>query len=154
MLIQTEKESSRDDDDDDKSQTETDSSGDDDDDSDYDWWSRYYNSLKEQPKHGKDYTCTGCDSMMIYTGELEKEKDFNGFTDVVQKFALHRGKGARDPEEQAGQPVGYFKGALKVYETSSLTPAPALMFSSVPSTDPVEVIVRVYVIKVQVDFYS
>lgn len=82
---------------------------------------------------------------MIYPGELEEVKDFDGFTDLVQLFALHRGKGGRDPEEQEGQPVGYFKGALKVY---AVTPAPALMFSSVPSADSVEIIVRVYIIKV------
>lgn len=86
--------------------------------------------------------------MKLYPGELEKA--FNDFTDLVQTFALHRGKGSRDPEEQVGQPVGYFKGALKIYEVGSTgsRPAPVLMYSSAPSADPVQVIVRVYVIKV------
>ena len=86
--------------------------------------------------------------MVFYRGELEKA--FNEFTDLVQTFSLHRGKGSRDPEEQAGQPVGYFKGALKIYEMNSLGPAPVLMYSSAPSADPVEIIVRVYIIKVYV----
>lgn len=128
-------------------QAEQDSSRDDDDD-DSDWWSKYYNSLpnEDQAQDNKDNDNKGKDYMAFYHGELEKA--FNEFTDLVQTFALHRGKGSRDPEEQAGQPVGYFKGALKIYEMNSLGPAPVLMYSSVPSTNPVEIIVRVYIIKV------
>jgi hypothetical protein len=85
--------------------------------------------------------------MVIYPGELEKE--FNDFTDLVQTFALYRGKGSRDPEEQAGQPVGYFKGALKIYEMNSLGRGPEMVYSSAPSADPVQIIVRVYIIKVE-----
>ena len=80
--------------------------------------------------------------MVIYPSELEKA--FNTFTDLVQTFALYRGKGSRDPEEQEGQPVGYLKGALAIYEVDS----PGLVYSSAPPPDPVQVTVRVYIIKV------
>ena len=118
-----------------------------DDDSDFDWWSRYYCSIEGRSQDD----CKQYGHLEYYRGELEDA--FDGFTDLIQTFPLYRGKGSRDPEEHAGQPVGYFKGTLKVYpipesDTSSSTPAPPLMFSSVPSTDPVEVIVRVYIIKV------
>ena len=73
------------------------------------------------------------------------EKAFNDFSDLVQTFALHRGKGSRDPEDQAGKPVGYFKGALTIYEKN---PSRGLIYSSVPSNAPVQVIVRIYIIKV------
>ena len=129
-------------------QAEQDSSRDDDE-SDADWWSKYYNSLNKnegQPQDDKDNDNKGNDWMVIYPGELEKA--FNDFADLVQTFALNRGKGSRDPEEQAGQPVGYLKGAIKIYEMNPLGLAPVLMHSSAPSSDPVEVIVRVYIIKV------
>ena len=87
--------------------------------------------------------------MMIYPRELEAA--FNGFSDVAQMFPLYRGKGSRDGKEKSGQPVGYFKGSFKAYpvpkDVSSTNTK--LKFSNTPSTDPVEVIVRVYIIKVK-----
>ena len=88
--------------------------------------------------------------MAVYNGELEEA--FNGFTDLVQTLPLYRSKGDIK-ESSAGQPVGYFKGSFKAYpipedEGASM---PALIFSNIPSSasEPVEVIVRVYVIKVK-----
>ena len=68
-------------------------------------------------------------------------------------FPIYRGKGSKDRTEKSGQPVGYFKGSFKVYTlpaqaTGDECSTPKLKFSNLPSTDPVEVIVRVYVIKV------
>ena len=99
---------------------------------------------KEQPLDDGDSDKKVHDRMMIYPGELEKA--FNDFTDLVQTFALYRGKGSRDPdlEEQEGQPVGYFKGALTIYEVDSH----GSVYSSAPPPDPVQVTVRVYIIKV------
>ena len=45
--------------------------------------------------------------MQIYDKELEEF--FNHFTDLVQTFPLHRGKGSRDPEDPKRKTVGYFK---------------------------------------------
>ena len=97
---------------------------------------------KKQPQDDDDSNKKVHDCMMIYPGELEKA--FNDFTDLVQTFALYRGKGSRDPEEQEGQPVGYFKGALAIYEADSH----GSVYSSAPPPDPVQVTVRVYIIKV------
>ena len=116
--------------------------------SDFDWWSKYYYSIGDATKTQKGYVDQGYDGMAIFNGELEEA--FNGFTDLVQTLPLYRSK--RDPEESSEQPVGYFKGSFKAYpvpedEAASI---PELIFSNIPSTanDPVEVIVRVYIIKV------
>ena len=87
--------------------------------------------------------------MVIYPGELEAA--FNGFTDIAQMFPLYRGKGSKDRKDKSGQPVGYFKGSFKVY---SQPEEDTTKFSNPPSTDPVEVIVRVYVIKVMHDIHA
>ena len=113
--------------------------------SDFDWWSKYYYSIGDTRRTQKSYVEKGYDRMVIYPGELETA--FNGFTDVAQMFPLYRGKGWKDRKEKSGQPVGYFKGSFKVYSQPNGDTA-AMKFSNLPSTDPVEVIVRVYVIKV------
>ena len=82
--------------------------------------------------------------MVVYPGELEAA--FNGFTDVTQSFPIHRGKGSKDRKGKSGQPVGYFKGSFKVYPQST----PPVKYPKHPSTDPVDVIVRVYIIKVNI----
>ena len=88
--------------------------------------------------------------MAVYSGELEEA--FNGFMDLVQTLPLYRSK--EDLEESsAEQPVGYFKESFKAYpipEDEGASSMPTLIFSNIPSTanEPVEVIVRVYVIKV------
>ena len=88
----------------------------------------------------------GYDSMTIYHTELEEH--FNRFTDLAQTFALFRGKGSRDPEDAKGEPVGYFKGTVKMYPLpDDGSPEPERMLAHIPSTDPVSVIVRVYVIR-------
>ena len=113
--------------------------------SDFDWWSKYYCSIEDKRRKQTDYIDKGYDCMMVYHSDLETV--FNGFTDFVQTFPLYRGKGLRDPEDKDGQPVGYFKGSLKVYklqEEESLLPE--LNIPSFPSS--VEVVVRVYIIKV------
>ena len=88
--------------------------------------------------------------MAVYDGELEEA--FNGFTDLVQTLPLYRNK--TDPEERSEQPVGFFKGSFKAYPVPEDDAAsmPELIFSNIPSTanDPVEVIVRVYIIKVSI----
>ena len=111
--------------------------------SDFDWWSKYYYSIGDARRTQKSYVEKGYDRMVVYPGELEAA--FNGFTDVAQMFPLYRGKGSKDKKGKSGEPVGYFKGSFKVYSQS--TPSP-MKRPKLPSTDPVEVIVRVYVIKV------
>ena len=70
---------------------------------------------------------------------------------MAQTFALHRGKGSRDPNEEAGQAVGYFKGSVKMYPLpDDGSPEPDRILSNIPSTDPIDVVVRVYIIRVGV----
>ena len=117
--------------------------------SDYDWWTKYYCSTGDA-KGTQDYIDEGHDLLKVYPSELEES--FNYFTDFIQSFALHRGKGSRDPEEGRGQPVGHFKGSLKAYPIpdDESKPMPKSIFSNMPSsaTFPLDVIVRVYIIKV------
>ena len=118
--------------------------------SDFDWWSKYYYSIGDTRRTQKGYVDQGYDGMAVYNGELEEA--FNGFTDLVQTLPLYRNKGDLGEESSAELPVGYFKGSFKAYPIPEEEGAsmPALIFSNIPSTasEPVEVIVRVYVIKV------
>lgn len=87
--------------------------------------------------------------MEVY--ECELEESFNNFTDFVQTFALHRGRRSRDPEDKMGQPVGYFKGAVKAYSIPEdpSEPIPKMIFSnmSASAANLMDVIARVYIIK-------
>ncbi len=72
------------------------------------------------------------------------------FEDLAQTFPLYRGKGARDSGEGGGQVVGYFKGSIKIYPLpDDGSPEPERVLVNIPSTDPVDVVVRVYVIRVR-----
>ena len=71
------------------------------------------------------------------------------FTDLAQTFPLHRGKGSRDPDELGGQTVGFFKGSVKMYPLpDDGSPEPERILVNIPPTGPVDVVVRVYVIRV------
>ena len=121
--------------------------------SDYDWWTKYYYSIGETSKIQPGYAEEGHDRLEVYDCELEES--YNNFTDFVQTFALHRGRGSRDPEDKMGQPVGYFKGAVKVYPIPEdpSEPIPKMIFSnmSTSTANLVNVIVRVYIIKARIE---
>ena len=69
------------------------------------------------------------------------------FTDLAQNFSLSRGKGSRDPEDVGS--VGLFKGTVKMYPLpDDGSPEPKPLLANIPSTDPIEVVVRVYIIRV------
>lgn len=69
------------------------------------------------------------------------------FTDLTQTFPLSRGKGSRDPEDVGA--VGYFKGTVKMYPLpDDGSPEPKPLLANVPSTAPIDVIVRVYIVRV------
>ena len=86
-------------------------------------------------------------SLQVYNGELEDA--FSDFSDLATNFPLFRGKGKRDPDDPKGQVVGLFKGALKVYPLpDDGSPDPPKVLANLPSTKPVNVVVRVYVVRV------
>ena len=73
------------------------------------------------------------------------------FIDLAQTFPLFRGKGSRSPEEQSDHAIGYFKGGIKMYPLpDDGSPEPDRVLCNIPSTDPIDVVVRVYVIRVGV----
>jgi hypothetical protein len=118
----------------------------------YDWWSKYYASLgdSEEAIKAGEYTKYFPDNgrLQLYNCPLEDVPGFDGLEDLVSMFELFRGKGSRDPDDSASNICGKFKGAIKMYplpeDDSEDLP---LMFSHIPSTAPVPVIVRLYVVR-------
>lgn len=112
---------------------------------DIDWWSKYYASLSDYDKCG-DYIERGYDKIIVYEQELEKVDVFEKFQDMVKTFELHRGKAK--PGEDATI-VGEFKGAFHVYPLpgNPNLPLPPRILRNLPPSEPVECLVRVYVIK-------
>lgn len=86
------------------------------------------------------------DRIIVYPNELEEA--FTGFMDFLQTFPLYRSEGLRSQDKFTEQPVGYFKGSVVAYQLPEKGPEPIL--SNIPPSlsDPIEIIVRVYVIKV------
>ena len=83
----------------------------------------------------------------IYKGTLEDE--FNDFSDLITSFPLYRGKGKRDPNNPKGQVVGLLKGSVKRYSIpdGDESKEPKYLVT-LPPTDPVKVLVRVYIVRV------
>ncbi|XP_064383023.1 myoferlin-like isoform X2 [Halichondria panicea] len=112
--------------------------------SDFDWWSKYYYSCGDERRTQAEYVEQGADKLVVYPTELEEA--FNRFTDLTQTFPLTRGKGSRDPEDVGA--VGYFKGTVKMYPLpDDGSPEPKPLLANVPSTEPIDVVVRVYIIR-------
>nr|XP_061806710.1 otoferlin-like [Nerophis lumbriciformis] len=95
------------------------------------------------------------DEMMVYNKELENE--YGQFEDWLHTFNLYRGK-AGDNDEHAlddDRIVGRFKGSLCMYKlplseeiTRDVGFDPNMgMFQSIPHNDPINVLVRVYVVR-------
>ncbi|XP_073239418.1 myoferlin-like [Porites lutea] len=112
---------------------------------DIDWWSKYYASMEDYDKCG-DYIEKGYDKFVIYDKQLEKVDIYEGFQDLVKTFDLHRGK--VKPKEDAIV-VGEFKGSFHVYPLPSdpNLPLPPRILRNLPPSEPVECLVRVYIIR-------
>lgn len=112
---------------------------------DIDWWSKFYASLGDYDKCG-DYMNRGYDKLMVYDTILENIDVFEGFQDLVKTFELFRGK--VKPGEEATV-VGEFKGSFHIYPLPSdpTVPLPPRILTNLPPSDPVECLVRVYVIR-------
>nr|XP_039273403.1 myoferlin-like isoform X2 [Styela clava] len=112
-----------------------------------DWWSKYYASIGDADKCGQ-YLSTGMDTIKVYRSELEKQEPYNRFSDFIQTFELFRGKQGKD-DDDAPPVVGEFKGAIFMYPLPAdpNDPMPERIFKNIPSTDPVEVKVRIYVVR-------
>ncbi|XP_077949255.1 otoferlin isoform X3 [Gasterosteus aculeatus] len=95
------------------------------------------------------------DELVVYDKELESE--YGNFEDWLHTFNLYRGK-AGDDDEQAlddDRIVGRFKGSLCMYKlpvSEEITREAGFdpnmgMFQSIPHNDPINVLVRVYVVR-------
>ncbi|XP_030626208.1 otoferlin isoform X1 [Chanos chanos] len=96
------------------------------------------------------------DELLVYNKELESE--FENFEDWLHTFNLYRGKAGDDDENSMPDEdriVGRFKGSLCMYKLplgeemvrdSTFDPNMG-MFQNIPHNDPINVLVRVYVIR-------
>lgn len=141
----------------------------------FDWWSKYFASVSgaggaarvskgeklvelfttdkagdkaDFQDHTRKYLSKGYDTLKIYHRELEKVPEFRGFNDFIATFPLYRGKtkSSKDDEDDDGT-VGEFKGAFRIYPVpEEATELPDTMFTNLPSSEPIECTVRVYVV--------
>ncbi|NXD46338.1 OTOF protein, partial [Copsychus sechellarum] len=99
------------------------------------------------------------DELKVYNKELEAE--FDNFEDWLHTFNLLRGK-IGDNDDNATEEeriVGRFKGSMCVYKvplpediTKEAGYDPTFgMFQGIPSNDPINVLVRVYIVRVMMD---
>uniref|UniRef100_A0A8C5TJ51 Otoferlin n=1 Tax=Malurus cyaneus samueli TaxID=2593467 RepID=A0A8C5TJ51_9PASS len=106
-----------------------------------DWWSKYFASIETMKE--------------VFHKELEAE--FDNFEDWLHTFNLLRGK-IGDNDDNATEEeriVGRFKGSMCVYKvplpddiTKEAGYDPTFgMFQGIPSNDPINVLVRVYVVR-------
>ncbi|KAK3744957.1 hypothetical protein QZH41_000287 [Actinostola sp. cb2023] len=111
-----------------KSENEKDKDSKDDDDEDsLDWWSRYYETIKDQEKSDKPAASSkkkphkkeeeseeekrrkAIPRITIFKRELEEMLDFNGFNDWLHSFSLYRGKKSAEDDDDDHRIVGKFK---------------------------------------------
>ncbi|XP_026527237.1 otoferlin [Notechis scutatus] len=95
------------------------------------------------------------DEMKVYPKELETE--FDNFEDWLHTFNLLRGKIGDDDDNSADEDriVGRFKGSLCVYKVplpdditkEAVYDSTFGMFQGIPSNDPINVLVRVYIVR-------
>uniref|UniRef100_A0A3Q2WTE5 Otoferlin n=1 Tax=Haplochromis burtoni TaxID=8153 RepID=A0A3Q2WTE5_HAPBU len=106
-----------------------------------DWWSKYFASIETLTEQ-------------VYPKELES--DFGNFEDWLHSFNLYRGKAGDDDDQNVTDEdriVGKFKGSLCMYKVSDDMPRDMNfdsnmgMFNNIPSNDPINVLVRIYVIR-------
>uniref|UniRef100_A0A4W6EW04 Otoferlin n=1 Tax=Lates calcarifer TaxID=8187 RepID=A0A4W6EW04_LATCA len=139
-----------------------------------DWWSKYFASIetltevrnrmlaqgkgkKEKRKPAIDpleKKKPKLDELKVYPKELESE--FDNFEDWLHSFNLFRGKGGDDDDQNVTDEdriVGKFKGSLCMYKVSDDMPRDMSfdsnmgMFQNIPHNDPINVLVRIYVIR-------
>uniref|UniRef100_A0A665X9R8 Otoferlin n=1 Tax=Echeneis naucrates TaxID=173247 RepID=A0A665X9R8_ECHNA len=105
-----------------------------------DWWSKYFASIDTLTE--------------VYPKELESE--FDNFEDWLHSFNLFRGKGGDDDDQNVTDEdriVGKFKGSLCMYKvTDDMARDTSFdsnmgMFQNIPHNDPINVLVRIYVIR-------
>ncbi|XP_057672230.1 otoferlin [Diorhabda carinulata] len=112
---------------------------DDEDVEDYDWWTKFYASIK------------------VYNSELESQTEFNGFTDILASFPIFKGKRTGDEVIDQEKITGIFKGSIKIYRYPIIGDDDYVFpngvsieqgyFSHYPENHPVRYLLRVYCIR-------
>uniref|UniRef100_A0A8C9RXQ4 Otoferlin n=1 Tax=Scleropages formosus TaxID=113540 RepID=A0A8C9RXQ4_SCLFO len=111
---------------------------------------------KAQPVEMPEKKKQKIDELKVYNKELENE--FDNFEDWLHTFNLYRGKSGDDEDQDMTDEeriIGRFKGSLCMYKiplsediTREVGYDPNLgMFQGIPHNDPVNVLVRVYVVR-------
>jgi hypothetical protein len=113
--------------------------------SDFDWWSKFYSSLDDDPRMQQEYLDAGYDKLMVYENPLEKF--FDNFEDLVSTFPLFHGKGGHGSEDDSADTVGKLKGSVKICPFFVDGAEPPHIFGNIPSSSPEECVIRVYVIR-------
>uniref|UniRef100_A0A670IJH9 C2 domain-containing protein n=1 Tax=Podarcis muralis TaxID=64176 RepID=A0A670IJH9_PODMU len=126
-----------------------------------DWWSKYYESLKELNNQVMGFQLLNCIcnrscygkkalkltrlSFQIYSSELENE--FDNFEDWLCIFPLHRGKANEDEDgNEEDNLVGKYKGSFYVYRAEEAG-AEHKISQGIPRNRPIKVLVRIYIVK-------
>uniref|UniRef100_A0A8C7J303 Otoferlin n=1 Tax=Oncorhynchus kisutch TaxID=8019 RepID=A0A8C7J303_ONCKI len=129
-----------------------------------DWWSKYFASI-ETLMEVRDRFCyiLFC-SVQFYSVQFhsilfysELEAEYDNFEDWLHTFNLYRGKAGDDDEAALDDDriVGRFKGSMCMYKlplseeiTREVGFDPNMgMFQSIPHNDPINVLVRVFVVR-------
>uniref|UniRef100_A0A8C2TRT4 Otoferlin n=1 Tax=Coturnix japonica TaxID=93934 RepID=A0A8C2TRT4_COTJA len=120
-----------------------------------DWWSKYFASIETMKEVGVEQRSRGIGWNRTQLPPLEAE--FDNFEDWLHTFNLLRGK-IGDNDDNATEEeriVGRFKGSMCVYKvplpddiTKEAGYDPTFgMFQGIPSNDPINVLVRVYIVR-------
>uniref|UniRef100_A0A8C4HTY0 Otoferlin n=1 Tax=Dicentrarchus labrax TaxID=13489 RepID=A0A8C4HTY0_DICLA len=123
-----------------------------------DWWSKYFASIETLTEVKKEINASiiFVFSNKVYPKELESE--FDNFEDWLHSFNLFRGKGGDDDDQNVTDEdriVGKFKGSMCMYKVSDDMSRDMSfdsnmgMFQNIPHNDPINVLVRIYVIRVR-----
>uniref|UniRef100_A0A8D3AQX6 Otoferlin n=1 Tax=Scophthalmus maximus TaxID=52904 RepID=A0A8D3AQX6_SCOMX len=137
-----------------------------------DWWSKYFASIETLTEVRnavasrannelvflKGTTCFCAYFLAFHTQVYPKEleSEFDNFEDWLHSFNLFRGKGGDDDDQNATDEdriVGKFKGSLCMYKVSDDLSRDVSfdstmgMFQNIPHNDPINVLVRIYVIR-------
>uniref|UniRef100_A0A673LSV4 Otoferlin n=1 Tax=Sinocyclocheilus rhinocerous TaxID=307959 RepID=A0A673LSV4_9TELE len=119
-----------------------------------DWWSKYFASIETLMEVGGTLS-SFYPLRLIYSLESE----FGSFEDWLHTFNLYRGKAGDDIDHNVvddDRIVGRFKGSLCMYKlplSEEITREAGFdpnmgMFQSIPHNDPINVLIRIYIIRV------
>uniref|UniRef100_A0A8C8H6J5 C2 domain-containing protein n=1 Tax=Oncorhynchus tshawytscha TaxID=74940 RepID=A0A8C8H6J5_ONCTS len=123
-----------------------------------DWWSKYFASI-ETLMEVRDRFCSilFCSILFYSVYNKELEAEYDNFEDWLHTFNLYRGKAGDDDEAALDDDriVGRFKGSMCMYKlplseeiTREVGFDPNMgMFQSIPHNDPINVLVRVFVVR-------